>query len=174
MPPFIAAALPSILSAIPALVDLFKGDSPTSERNAVLAEKVVYLAKSALSVRNEQELVEQLETDPKAAEAVRAAIEAQWFTLVEAGGGGIAGARQAEKAFMEGKANILQSPSFWIALMLLPLVYLLVMSLIGLIGTAVWSDDVRAGLSGSLISAIVGGLVGYYYGQTTSRNRTPT
>jgi uncharacterized protein YcfJ len=30
---------------------------------------------------------------------------------------------------------------------------------------------VRAGLAGSLISAVIGGLVGYYYGQTTSRNR---
>ena len=58
------------------------------------------------------------------------------------------------------------NPTRWIIL------GLLVLSLIGLIGTATWSDDVRAGLSGSLISAIVGGLVGYYFGQTTTRNRS--
>jgi membrane associated rhomboid family serine protease len=69
--------------------------------------------------------------------------------------------------------SMLHSASFWVAVLLLPLVYMLVASLIGLIGTADWSDDVRAGLSGSLIGSIIGGVVGYYFGQTTSRNRTP-
>ena len=46
------------------------------------------------------------------------------------------------------------------AVLLLPLVYMIVASLIGLIGTATWSDDVRAGLAGSLISAVIGGLPG--------------
>ena len=68
--------------------------------------------------------------------------------------------------------GLIRDRSFWIGLLLLPLVYLLVLSLIGMIGSATWSDDVRAGLAGSLISAIIGGLVGYYFGQTTTRNRS--
>jgi uncharacterized membrane protein YsdA (DUF1294 family) len=70
------------------------------------------------------------------------------------------------------RRHIRKSPSFWVGLVLIPLVYLLVLSLIGMIGSATWSDDVRAGLAGSLISAIIGGLVGYYFGQTTTRNRS--
>ena len=80
--------------------------------------------------------------------------------------------REQSKLLLKRAAgDLLHSASFWIALTLLPLVYLLVLSLIGVVGSATWSDDVRAGLAGSLISAVIGGLVGYYYGQTTSRNR---
>ena len=59
-----------------------------------------------------------------------------------------------------------------VLLLLVGVLFAPVLSLIGMIGSATWSDDVRAGLAGSLISAIIGGLVGYYFGQTTTRNRS--
>lgn len=170
MAPFLAAVLPSIVSAVPKLIETFGSGSEVSQRNQKAAEMVATIAKDALGAVNEQEVAARLKTDPEAPAIVRKAIEARWFEVQEAGGGGIEGARKADAAVSGG--DILKSPSFWVAILLLPLVYLLVMSLIGLIGTAQWSDDVRAGLAGSLISAIIGGLVGYYYGQTTSRNRT--
>lgn len=64
--PFIAAALPAIINAVPSLIRVF-GDSPTSERNAKAAELVVEAAKQATGARNEQEVVEILSTDPSAA-----------------------------------------------------------------------------------------------------------
>lgn len=169
--PFIAAALPSVVAAIPALGKLFGSGSEVAERNVAAATLAVQIAQDAVGARNAQELVETLKTDPAAGAVAQAAVAARWLDLMEAGGGGIEGARKADAATAE--AGFWKSPSFWIAMTLLPLVYLLVLSLVGLVGTATWSDDVRAGLSGSLISAIVGGLVGYYYGQTTTRNRAP-
>lgn len=172
VPPFIAAALPSLFDLVPKLLGLFKGDNPTDDRNIKVADLLVSTAKSAVQASNEQDLIEKIKSDPTAAAAVKAAVESKWLELSEAGGGGIDGARKADVAASGG--DMLHSPSFWVAVLLLPLVYMIVASLIGLIGTATWSDDVRAGLAGSLISAVIGGLVGYYYGQTTSRNRSPS
>lgn len=170
--PFIAAALPSLFDLVPKLLGLFKGEDPTADRNIKVAELLVTTAKGAVQASNEQDLIEKIKADPAAAAAVKVAIESKWLELSEAGGGGIEGARMADAAISGNE--LLKSPSFWVALLLLPMVYMIVASLIGLIGTATWSDDVRAGLAGSIISAVIGGLVGYYYGQTTSRNRPPS
>lgn len=170
IPAFVAAALPALVELIPRLARVFGSGSQVAERNAKAAEILAETVQRATAAPNIQAAVESMRTDPVALQAAAAAVESRWLEISEGGGGGIDGARRADA---QGRAagDLLHSASFWVALLLLPLVYLLVMSLIGLVGTATWSDDVRAGLAGSLISAIVGGLVGYYYGQTTSRNR---
>ncbi len=173
LPAFVAAALPAIIEAIPKLGKLFGSGSEVAERNIKAAELAVEIVKDATGAQNAQAAAEVLKADPAMAQRAGQAIEARWLELTEAGGDGIAGARKADAA-QQAAGALWHSASFWIALVLVPLVYLLTLSLIGMIGTAVWSDDVRAGLAGSLISAIVGGLVGYYFGQTTSRNRTPS
>lgn len=173
IPALIPSLFGALSSALPSLVKLIRPDSESAERNAKVSAEVLRLATTTLNAANAQEAVERVQSDPAAAAAVSKAVQDNWFELAEAGGGGIDGARKADLAAQTAPGNaMLQSPSFWIAVMLLPLVYMLVASLIGLLGTATWSDDVRAGLAGSLVSAIIGGLVGYYYGQTTSRNRT--
>lgn len=171
LPAFIAAALPAIISRIPALGKIFGSGSDVAERNVKAAEMVVGIVQEATGARNAQEAVEVLASDPSAVKAAQDAVASRWLELTESGGGGIEGAGKRDAATMRA-GGMLQSPSFWVAVPLMGLVYLLVLSLIGLIGTAAWSDDVRAGLAGSIISAVIGGLVGYYYGQTTSRNRT--
>lgn len=171
--PIVAAVLPSLIEAIPKLGRIFSSGSEVADRNVKAAELAVDAVIKATGAVNAQDAAEKVKADPAAAQAASKAIDAIWYDLSEAGGGGIEGARSAD-AEIRKSGDLMHSPSFWIAVFLLPLVYLLVLSLIGLIGSAQWSDDVRAGLAGSLISAIVGGLVGYYYGQTTSRNRTPS
>ena len=170
IPAFLLAALPAIIEAIPKLGRVFGSGSVVAERNIKAAELVASTVVSAVGASNEQEAVAKLQTDPAAVQVATRAVDAIWFELTEAAGGGIEGARKAD-ATQRAAGDLLHSASFWIALTLLPLVYLLVLSLIGVVGSATWSDDVRAGLAGSLISAVIGGLVGYYYGQTTSRNR---
>lgn len=172
LPAIAAALLPSLISAIPKLGKLFGSGSEVAERNVKAAELALSIAQDTLGARSAQEAVETVQASPEAAQQVRQAIESRWLELSEAGGDGISGARKADEA-VRTSGDMLRSPSFWVAMALLPLVYLFVLSLIGVLGSAAWSDDVRAGLAGSIVSAILGGLVGYYFGQTTSRNRTP-
>lgn len=170
MAPFIVPAVIELAKMIPKLGGMF-GGSEVAQRNVAAAGVVVDAVVGAVGASNAQEAVEKIASDPAAREAANKAVEAVWYQISEAGGGGIDGARKAEASRNPG-GDLLHSASFWVGLLLLPLVYLLVLSLIGMIGTATWSDDVRAGLAGSLISAIIGGMVGYYYGTSTSRNRT--
>ena len=170
--PILAAVLPQLVAAIPKLGRIFGSGSEVAERHVKAAELVVDAVTQATGAVNAQDAAERLAADPAAVQAATKAVDAIWYEITEAGGGGIDGARKADAA-QRAAGDLLHSASFWVALLLLPLVYLLVLSLIGMVGTATWSDDVRAGLAGSLISAVIGGLVGYYYGQTTSRNRTP-
>lgn len=171
MAPFVAAALPSLIQLLPRLSSLFGSGSDVSNRNVKAAEMAATVIVDAIGARNVQEAVETLKADPAAVQQATKALESRWLELTEAGGDGIAGARKADLEYSKGK--LYQSPSFIIALVLLPLVYIFVFSLVGMMGSATWSDDVRAGLAGSIIGSIIGGLVGYYFGQTTSRNREP-
>jgi hypothetical protein len=167
MLPFIAAALPSILQAVPKLIEMFGSGSEVSDRNAKAATLAVDIAKEALGARNEQELVETLAADPKAAATVRAAVESRWFEIVEAGGGGIAGARAADIEVVERLGGFWRSPSFAATLILAPLVYMIVGSVAGLWGYTAWSDDVRAAIATAVVSLVVGGAAGFYWGSKT-------
>ena len=172
MAPFVAAVLPSLIDLVPKLGKLFSSGSDTSERNIKAAEIVVAAAKEAIGARNEQELLEVIKADPAAAAAVRSAIESQWFKLEEVGGG-VQAARVADAQFSAGNARAWHSPSLWIALAMLPMVYAVVGSVVGWWGTP-FSEDVRSAIANGVIGVVMGGLMGYYFGQTTSRNRTGT
>lgn len=117
MAPFIAAALPAILGAVPELVRMFGGQGAGTERNARAAEVVVGIAKEAIGARNEQELVEAIQADPSAAAAVRQAVKEQWFRLEEVGGG-IQAAREANLK-MQGDKGPAHNPAIWISAALL-------------------------------------------------------
>jgi muramidase (phage lysozyme) len=117
MAPFLAAALPSVIGAVPELLRMFGSGSLTSDRNIKAAEVVVGIAKDAIGARNEQELIESLGADPQAAAAVRQAVREQWFRIEEVGGG-IQAARAAATA-AQGDKSILHNPAFLISLLLL-------------------------------------------------------
>ena len=170
--PIIAAVLPSLISSIPKLGRIFGSGSEVAERNVRAAQLVVDAVTQATGAVNAQDAAERLASDPAAVQAATKAVDAIWYELTEAGGGGIDGARKADAA-AAGRGDILHSPSFWVTLALLPLVYLVVGSVVGLWGTE-WPADVRAAIGTAVVSLIVGGAAGYYWGQTTSRNRTPS
>lgn len=169
--PILAAVLPSIVEAIPKLGRLFGSGSAVAERNVKAAEMAVSIVQEATGAVNAQEAAEKLRTDPVAVQAAVQAVEQRWYELTEAGGGGIEGARKAD-AEIRKSGDMLHSPSFWITLALLPLVYLVVGSVVGLWGEK-WPSDVRAAIATAIVSLIVGGAAGYYWGQSTTRNRAP-
>lgn len=171
MPPFVLAALPALFDAVPKLLKNFTDDGVTvPQRNQQAIQIAVDVAKQALNVQTEQQLAEAVKADPQAAAAVRAAIDASWATITDAGG--IPEARAADAAFVARGEPVWRSPSLIISLALLPLVYMLVGAVVGLFG-APFSDDVRSAIANGVIGLILGGLTGYYFGQTTTRNRTP-
>lgn len=175
MAPFVAAALPAIVQAVPQLARLFGSGSQVAERNITAAETVVGIVQQAVGASNAQEAAEMVQSDPQARAKAQAAVKARWYELAEAGGGGIEGARKADAAARAGDGpwwGVLRSPSFIVAMALLPLVYMIVGNVVGL-----WGEDmpaeVRSAIANGIPMLILGGLIGYYYGQTTSRNRTP-
>ncbi len=174
MAPFVAAALPAIVQSIPQLAKLFGSGSEVAQRNIAAAETVVGIVQQAVGAQNAQEAAELVQSDPQARQKAQQAIEAQWYTLAEAGGGGIDGARKADAAARAGDGpwwSVLRSPSFLWALLMVPPVYAVIGSIVGLWGSP-WPADVRAAIATAIVSLIVGGGAGYYWGQVTSRNRS--
>jgi uncharacterized membrane protein len=172
LPAILAAVLPSIVEAIPRLGKLFGSGSEVAERNIKAAELAVEIVKDATGAVNAQEAAEKIKADPAAAAVAARAIEQRWVELDEAGGGGIDGARKADAVYAGAPWHaFMHSPSFWIAVALLPLVYMIVGNVVGLFGSPL-SDEVRSAISNGVVGLILGGLIGYYYGQTTSRNRS--
>lgn len=170
IPAIVGALLPVLTSAVPELVKLIKPDSKSAEKNATIAAKAFEVAQAALGAANAQDVAERIQSDPAAAQAVREAVQANWYTLVEVGGG-IAAARESDTAAAIAGLRAWHSPSFWAMLLLLPLVYMLVGSIAGLWGYSEWSDDVRAAIATAMVSLIVGSAAGYYFGATTARNK---
>lgn len=165
--PFIAAALPAIINAVPSLIRVF-GDSPTAERNAKAAELVVEAAKQATGARNEQEVVEILRDDPSAAKAVSGAVQGIWYDLVEVGGG-VEAARAADIAFVARGEPAYKSPAFLISLTLLLMPFMLLVDVF-FIHAYTYSDNLRTQIVTGvlLVVSLVGG---YWLGSSAGSAR---
>ncbi|MCU0988033.1 MAG: glycoside hydrolase family 104 protein [Xanthomonadales bacterium] len=158
MPPFIMAALPWLMQAAPSLIRIF-GNGEQSEKNAKTAETVAALARTVTGAETTEGAVMRIQEDQQMARNFAAAVEEKWYTLVgEAGGGGIAGARQAD---VEARERPLLSPAMLVTMMLLPLAYLVVGAVLFMGG---WSDEIRAMVVSSVLSLIVAGATGFWLG----------
>jgi len=166
--PFLLAALPALLEAVPKLAAVFGSGTDRSDKNVKAIEVAVEVAKTAVGAVNEQDLVEKLQKDPAAAPMVREAVEAQWFTIVDTAG--VPEARKADLAFVQSGVPAYKSPVLIVTVLLLPVLYAIVGAVVGVWG-APFSDDVRSALAGSVAGAIIGGITGYFYGTSASSQR---
>jgi lysozyme len=169
MLPVLGALLPTIIGMIPSLTKVFTDGTSVTGRNIVVAQKVGELIVDATQATNLQDAVETMQRDPEALQAATAAIQSQMYELVEAGGGGIAGAR-AFSASADGK-SMLYMPAFWVTVLLLPLLYGTVW--IALTSESGFSNEVRAAIASAVVTGILGAVVGFWLGSsfTTSKSR---
>ncbi len=167
MVPFVAAAIPALIQAAPALIRIF-GKGGQSEKNAKAAEAVAEIAKEITGEPTVEGAVNALNADPVASRKFSDAVESKWYELTgEAGGGGIAGARKADAAATAG-GKAWQSPALWVSAALIPLVYLVVSAV--LFGEG-WTNDIRAMVVSSIISLVLGSVTGFFLGTSYGSQR---
>ena len=167
--PLITAVLPSIIGAIPELGKIFGSGSEVSQRNVAGATKVLEAVTQATGAVNAVEAAERIAADPAAADAARAAVQSIWFELVEAGGGGIDGARKADLARASSDWQWNKSASFMIAL---PLLAILAMAVASILFPALggdWPADTRTAVVTLIVGSIIGSLCGYFFGSMTGK-----
>ena len=167
--PLITAVLPSIIGAIPELGKIFGSGSEVSQRNVAGATKVLEVVTQATGAVNAVEAAERIAADPAAADAARQAVQSIWFELVEAGGGGIDGARKADLARASSDWTWHKSASFMIAL---PLLAILTMAVASILFPALggdWPADTRTAVVTLIVGSIIGSLCGYFFGSMTGK-----
>lgn len=165
MTPFVAAALPALVQAIPELIRSF-GKGEVSDRNARAAETVLQVVQAATGTPNAQAAVEAVQSDPAAREAARAALEADhWFESTEAGGGGIEGARQFNKDAVEYPAW--RMPALWVSLLLIVPFYAVTYAVVFREG---WSAEIRIQVVTAVL-ATVGMVAAFWLGSSFGSQR---
>lgn len=165
MAPFIAAALPALMQAAPALIRLF-GKGEQAEKNAKAAEIAVEIAKTVTDQPTAEGAVAAIQSDPELANGYAKAVETQWYQLSgEAGGGGIDGARKANAE--AAKTPLLTNPALLVTIAILPLVYTVVAGV--LFGE--FSNDIKIMVIGSVMSLGFGSIAAYYFGTTAGSQR---
>lgn len=109
-----------------------------------------------------------ISSDPVTARKFSDAVEAKWYELSgEAGGGGIAGAREADAVAKEN-GKPWRSPALLVSAALLPLVYIVVAAV--LFGEG-WTNDIRAMVVSSVISLVLGSISGFFLGTSYGSQR---
>jgi muramidase (phage lysozyme) len=165
MAPVLAALLPSLISAIPQLAKLFGTGSAVSDRNIKAAETVAQIVVEATGAPNLQGAVEAIQADPAARQQATSAVEAAWFQLVEAGGGGIDGARKFNVAAAEIAAW--RMPAVWITVALLLPVYATVGSVLWGEG---WSNEIRLQVVTAVL-VVISVVSAYWLGSSSGSQR---
>lgn len=166
--PIFAALLPEILKLIPALATVFKPESEVAQRNVAAATIVANTLSAATSSPNLQAAVEAMQNDPQALADAKAAITDALPSLMEVGGG-IVEARKA--AFNPDQVPPWKNPAIWIALLILPLVYMVAVAVLFGIGGQTWSDDIKTLLITAIVTGSLGSVTGFFLGSSMGSQR---
>jgi muramidase (phage lysozyme) len=196
------ALLPLIAQFIPQIASLLKPNSKSAEKDAAVAQTVLNTVVQAagivtadgqpaqVSAATVGQAAEKMAADPALAKAVQAAVvtHPDIMPLLEVGGG-VAAAREADlKQQQADKPFWKASAVFWISVLLLPLIYWLVGSLIvggvqiddslpawvkiilKLFGNA-WNGESRSGGFNLVIGLALGGICGVFFGVSVTQQK---
>jgi len=163
------AIMQSITQMIPALATLFGKNAEKVGEKVSAATAIVDIVTKATGAVNAQDAVEKMAADPAKAEAAKAAVLADPgvnMMLTEVGGG-IAAAHQ--RAIDPAQPPLHRNPAFWISLLLLPMAYYVVVSVIGIpwggkFLSADVSQEVRSMVIGGIMGSVLGGIVAFWLG----------
>jgi muramidase (phage lysozyme) len=179
--PFIEAAFTELLKNLPSLGKLFGSGSEVSNRNIAAMEVAVNVVKEAVGAKNEQEAVEIVKTDPAQAKAADDAVRANAYEIAGVDMSGVGEARKHDQIRAAEPIPFWKSsPAFWITVLLMPLLYYTVRTILTGSVAEGFSGEFKASVGSAVISGILGGTVGFWLGAsfTTSRSRglgaTPT
>lgn len=174
------ALLAPVLGKLVEILPWFSSGSRSAERNVKAAQELAPILVEGISkvlpqAPNVQAGVEQILADPDLQRQFVAAVAPQADQMIvvwEQTSENVAAARSAELEFLSSGYSFHRSPSFWVAMLLLPLVYMVVVSMM-FVGPWLpdWPFEARTNIAGLIVGMIIGGLMGYYFGMMTSRNR---
>lgn len=174
------ALLAPILAKLVEVLPWFSSGSKSAERNIKVAQEVAPiliegLKKTLPDAPNVQAQVEAVLADKTLLNQLIANLAPRGQDMVlmwEQSAESVAAARDAELEFLERGFSPFKSPSFLIAIILIPLVYMIVVSMT-FKGAWLfdWPSDIRAQTAGTIVGMVIGAIVGYYFGMMTSRNR---
>lgn len=168
--PFLGAAISALSGLIPEVAKLFPAGSEVAQRNVALASAVVETVTQAVGAANAQEAVRMISAEPAVAQQAQHAVQAAWFDLQEAGGGGIQGAREFNAKLTESGVPPYKQTSLWISIALMPLVYFVVIRVL----TAdkdMFSGEVQSMVVGAVIGAVLGSITTYWLGSSAGSQK---
>lgn len=187
----------ALVEQIPILAKAFGPKAEKAGERIGAATAAVGAVVKAVGAVNGEDAVTKIAADPELRKAATAALLADPVvsTLITEVGGGIPAARAANAAAMAGDnwAFLRRSAVFWISIIMLPLVYWLVGSLIvgGMLESAAkaqialpdwvkavammfgtsWTGEARSGGFNLVIGLVLGGICGVYYGVSVTQGR---
>lgn len=162
MAPLVIPILSAIAELIPSLGKLgFGSGSEVAQRNVAAGAMVAAKIVEATNAVNIQEAAEKIQSDPAALQAARDAVS-EVVQLIEAGGGGIDGARK--QAASPDSPPIWKQGAFWISILLIAMPFMLLVDLF-----YVHPDAYEANLRTQIVTAVLLtiGMVGSFWLGTT-------
>ncbi len=166
----LAGALAAMIPKVGSI--LLDKTNTVPQRNLALAGAVLDTVAQATGSQTHAQAIQRVIDDPAAKATAEAALS-PYFQMAEISGG-IAAIRGQDLALIQSNVPwwaVIRSTSFWAMIFILPIAYLIVLSLVGVIGNAKWTTDATAALGGSALGSVIGGIVGYYFGGVTTKNK---
>ncbi len=173
VPIAIAAAqafLPRLVELIPALGAAFGSGSDVQKRNIAGATMIADAVTKTVGEKNLQAAIEELERNPAKLAEARAAVADILPTLIEAGGGGIKGARDTAAAQSGDWRKLVFSLPFVGILVFVPTIWAVVAAAVFSFPWLLPLDaQMRGTVIGFVMGTIAGGIVMYVYGASMTK-----
>jgi len=173
IPIAIAAAqafLPRLAELIPGLGAVLGSGSEVQKRNVAAAAMIADAVTKTVGEPNLQAAIEQIERDPAKLAEVRQVVSDILPTLVEAGGGGIKGAREHAEAQSGDWRKLIFSLPFVGIILFTPAIWAVVAaSVFRADWLLVMDPQLRGTVIGFVMGTLAGSICGYVFGSSMSK-----